>query len=637
MTIINRLYPVLLFLYFNLLAAGTLAADKKSPAAMRRVDSLNELAFRQKRTDVPNALNNLALAQNLATSVGYQRGLGTSFLYEAGIFYQNGYDKKALSTYYKALQLFKTLNDTFNIAFASQQIALSLQQDGDFQEAGKLYNESLRVYTLMNKKADIVNVKNALAVLYISMKRYNQAQSELRQALSIAKSISYAYGEKKAYYNLGLLDQQLGRMDAAAINFRTALAKDEAEHDRYGMALSQLKLAELLARSNQNDSAVQMVVSAYGNASSVSAYNLLKDAASQMISLYRSRDDIRQAAQWQDSLVKILQTQINNEKVYAQNFIDVIKNQDIQKINAEKVQQEQLLVITIGTFILIIVAVLAVLALVNYQRQRFFGRELKQKTEIIEKNAASLDRLNKEISNQNLLLEEDNKTKNKLLSIISHDLRTPLVNTKGILNLVNQGMVPKDESDKLLLQLETQYIGTTSLLDNLLFWIKGQMNGQQNDKARVNLYLLIRALEDEQRLPLQKKGITLHNNIDKSITIFVEKEMMRIVCRNLISNSIKFTNEGGSIELNSRADDAFLYLTVKDSGIGMSKETIEKINAKVYYNTMGTAYEKGSGFGLMLCRDLIHKHGGELLVESEPGHGTSFTVKLPLEEVPVPA
>lgn len=604
---------------------------------MRRVDSLNELAFRQKRTDVPNALNNLALAQNLATSVGYQRGLGTSFLYEAGIFYQNGYDKKALSTYYKALQLFKTLNDTFNIAFASQQIALSLQQDGDYAEAGKLYNESLRVYTLMDKKSDIVNVKNALAVLYISMKKYSQAQSELRQALSTAKSISYAYGEKKAYYNLGLLDQQLGRMESAAINYRTALAMDETEHDKYGMALSQLKLAELLVRSNQNDSAVQMVGSAYRNASGVSAYNLLKDAASQMISLYRSRDDIRQAAQWQDSLVKILQTQINNEKVYAQNFIDVIKNQDIQKINAEKVQQEQLLVITIGTFILIIVAVLAVLALVNYQRQRFFGRELKQKTEIIEKNAASLDRLNKEISNQNLLLEEDNKTKNKLLSIISHDLRTPLVNTKGILNLVNQGMVPKDESDKLLLQLETQYIGTTSLLDNLLFWIKGQMNGQQNDKARVNLYLLIRALEDEQRLPLQKKDIALHNNIDKSITIFVEKEMMRIVCRNLISNSIKFTNEGGSIELNSRADDEFLYLTVKDSGIGMSKETIEKINAKVYYNTMGTAYEKGSGFGLMLCRDLIHKHGGELLVESEPGNGTAFTVKLPLEEVPVQA
>ncbi|MBV9989148.1 MAG: HAMP domain-containing histidine kinase, partial [Chitinophagaceae bacterium] len=444
------------------------------------------------------------------------------------------------------------------------------------------------------------------------------------------------YGEKKVYYNFGLLEKELGNPAAAEMNFRIALNKDRQAQDRYGMALSQLQLAALFASQRKADSAVRLAMDTYGNASIVSAYSLLKDAATQVITVYRRQGDARLAAQWQDSLVKILETQIDNEKVYALNFIDVIKSQDIQKINAEKevsssrrVQQEQLLVITVGTFILIIVAVLAVLALVNYQRQRFFGKELKQKTEIIEKNAASLDLLNKEISNQNLMLEEDNKTKNKLLSIISHDLRTPLVNTKGILNLVNQGMVPRDEADQLLLQLETQYIGTTSLLDNLLFWIKGQMNGQQNEKVNVNLYLLIKALEDEQRLPLQKKNIHLYNNIDKSINITAEKEMMRIVCRNLISNAIKFTNENGYIELNSRTEKDVLYLTVKDSGIGMTAEAIEKVNAKIYYNTTGTSLEKGSGFGLMLCRDLIHKHGGELLVASEPGKGSEFTVRMP--------
>jgi signal transduction histidine kinase len=269
------------------------------------------------------------------------------------------------------------------------------------------------------------------------------------------------------------------------------------------------------------------------------------------------------------------------------------------------------------------------LALVNYQRQRFFGKELKQKNEIIEKNAASLDQLNKEISNQNLLLEEDNRTKNKLLSIISHDLRTPLVNTKGVLNLVNQGMVPPEEADRLLQLLETQYLGTTSLLDNMLFWIKGQMNGKEDEKVKVGLFQLVKSLEDEQRLPLTKKKIQLVNNVDKYVSVMIEKEMIRIVCRNLISNAIKFTHENSSIELYSRIEGGDLYLTVKDSGIGMSEEAIEKVNAKQYYNTTGTSYEKGSGFGLMLCRDLIMKSGGELLIESEPGKGSLFTVKMP--------
>jgi signal transduction histidine kinase len=601
------------------------------------VDSLNALAFTQKRFDVAKALNNLFNAENLATTANYQKGLATSYLYEAGIFHQNGYDTRALSTYYKSLQLFKALKDTFNIAFTSQQIALALQAEGKSGEAIQMYNESLRVYTVLNKQEDIANVKNSIGLANLDMQKFEEGEKNFEEALAICTRIKYMYGEKKAYYNLGLLEESRNNFGAAENYYQQSLSKDRMMNDRYGAALNLLQLSSIHLKQNNQDAAIDRAKEAYQTASAVSAYNLLKDAASTMIDVYRKKGDIQKAAQWQDSLVKILKTQVENEKEYALNFIDVIKNQDIQKINVEKevssarrVQKEQLLIITVGTFILIIVAVLGVLALVNYQRQRFFGKELKQKNAIIEKNSASLDQLNKEISNQNLLLEEDNKTKSKLLSIISHDLRTPLVNTKGILNLVNQGMLPPVEADQLLQQLETQYLGTTSLLDNLLFWIKGQMNGMGDDKVKVGLYQLMKSLEEEHRLPMVQKKIHLNNNIDKAISIVVEKEMIRIVCRNLISNAIKFTNENGLIELDSRiGEDNTLFLTVKDTGIGMTKEAIEKVNAKVYYNTTGTSYEKGSGFGLMLCRDLITKHGGELIVESEPGKGSSFTIRMP--------
>jgi signal transduction histidine kinase len=619
----TRLYSAwLLIICITLAVYPARAADTPLTASVKAVDSLNELAFNQKRFDVPKALNNLSVAQNLATSISYTRGLGISYMYEAGIFYQNGYDKKALSTYSRALQIFQNIGDTFHIAFVSQQIALSLQADGRYDESQRLYNDALRVYTSMGKKEDIINVKNHLGLLQLETKNLAAAENNFREALSQATATGYRYGEKKAYHNLGLLEKQRGNPDKAEISFRTSLQMDEQANDRYGVALNLLELSYIHTSEKLPDSAIEMAMEAYRNAYRIPAYNLLKQAATQIIDTYRSLGDISKAAQWQDSLLRIYQTQIEKERMYALNFIDVIKNQDLQKINAEKeatsarrVQQEQLLVITVGTFILIIVAVLAVLALVNYQRQRFFGRELKQKNEIIEKNAA--------------LLEEDNKTKNKLLSIISHDLRTPLVNTKGILNLVNQGMVPREEAAQLLQQLETQYIGTTSLLDNLLFWIKGQMNGQENEKVKLNLCLLIKALEDEQRLPLEKKQIELRNLVDKGINMVAEKEMIRIVCRNLISNAIKFTNPGGYIEIRSRIDGDKLYISISDSGIGMSPETIRKVNAKIYYNTKGTSYEKGSGFGLMLCRDLVTKHGGELLVESEPGKGSEFTIVLP--------
>lgn len=641
MTRTNRLYPYLLLIICVIpLPARVNATDPVTNDDIRKVDSLNRLAFQQKRTDVARALNNLFMAENLASASKYQKGLATAYLYQAGIFHQSGYDKRALSTYYKSLQLFKSIKDTFNIAFASQQIAASLQADGNTDEAIQMYNESLSVYTALNRKEDIINIKNNLGLIELNQEHFSKAELHFKEALASSIAIKYVYGEKKALYNLGLLEEKSRNFKTAETYYLQSLSKDEMLKDRYGAALNGLQLASLNLKQNMPDAAIAMVKIAYQNAYAVSAYNLMKDAANKMIEVYRQKADIPKASQWQDSLVKILQLQNENEKVYALNFIDVIKSQDIQKINAEnevvnarRVQREQLLIITVGTFILIIVAVLAVLALVNYQRQRFFGKELKQKNEIIEKNSASLDRLNKEISNQNLLLEEDNKTKNKLLSIISHDLRTPLVNTKGVLNLVNQGMVPPEESERLLQLLETQYIGTTSLLDNLLFWIKGQMNGMGDDKVKVGLYQLMKSLEDEQRLPLLKKKIELRNNIDKGIVIVVEKEMIRIVCRNLISNAIKFTNENGYIELSSRIAGNVLYLTVTDCGIGMTKEAIEKVNAKQYYNTTGTSYEKGSGFGLMLCRDLISKNGGELIIESEPGKGSAFTVTIPYEQV----
>lgn len=636
----NILLYLLLLAVFTGSTTGELkAADNKILAADRKkVDSLNQLAFDQKRFDVAKALNNLFNAENLAIAGNYQKGLATTFFYEAGIYHQNGYDKKALATYYKSKLIFQSLKDTLNMAVVNKEIATSLYASGKSAEAIQLYNESLTVFTLLKDERQIANIKNSLGLVQLDQRNYDMAEASFREALNLSIRIRHQYGEKKAYYNLGLLEEKRKNFAKAEEYYLKSLAIDKLMNDKFGAALNQLQLASIHQQQGRSDASITDAKEAYGSAYVVSAYNLMKDASARVIDVYRQKNDILRASEWQDSLVNVLNMQIANEKEYALNFIEVIKNQNAKNTNAEKdlekqkqVQKEQLLIITVGTFILIIVAVLAVLALVNYQRQRFFGKELKQKNEIIEKNSASLDQLNKEISHQNLLLEEDNKTKNKLLSIISHDLRTPLVNTKGVLNLVNQGMVPPEEADRLLQLLETQYLGTTSLLDNLLFWIKGQMDGKEDDKVKVGLHQLIKVLEEEHRMPLMKKKITLRNLVDRDLAIITEKEMMRIVCRNLISNAIKFTNENGTIDITSRLDDDHcLYLAVKDNGIGMTKEAIEKVNAKQYYNTTGTSYEKGSGFGLMLCRDLISKAGGELIVESEPGKGSTFTIRMPL-------
>jgi signal transduction histidine kinase len=632
------LYFYLLLLCSCVHSGELVAADKRSAKAdIKSVDSLTQLAYSQRGNNVAKALSDLFIAENLANIADYKHGLAVTYLYEGTIFRQSGYEKRALSVFYKSQNIFSNLNDTFNIALVDQEIAGCLLADMKTDEALQLYNQSLGVYQLLGKKKEIANIKNHIGIVFLKQKEPEKAEKLFWESLSISMDISHTEGIEKAYHNLGLLEESRGHYLLADKYYRQSLARDSLLQYVYGTALNQIQLASLSLKQNKPDAAIQLALLAFRNAGSISAINLQKDAARQEVDAYRKKNDFIHATKWQDTLVKIIQNQYDSEKEASLNFIDLIKSQYAKNTNTEKeverqkqVQKEQLLIITVGTFILIIVAVLAVLALVNYQRQRFFGKELKQKNEIIETNAESLDRLNKEISHQNILLEEDNKTKNKLLSIISHDLRTPLVNTKGVLNLVNQGMVPPEEADRLLQLLETQYLGTTSLLDNLLFWIKGQLQGKDDIKVKVGIYHLMKSLEEEQRIPLIKKKIQIKNHIDKTLSIVIEKEMIRIVCRNLISNAIKFSHENGIIELFSRIENGdTLYLTIKDYGLGMSEETIEKVNAKQYYNTSGTAFEKGSGFGLMLCRDLLGKNNGELIIESSPGKGSSFTIRLP--------
>ncbi|BAV09071.1 Signal transduction histidine kinase [Filimonas lacunae] len=294
---------------------------------------------------------------------------------------------------------------------------------------------------------------------------------------------------------------------------------------------------------------------------------------------------------------------------------------------AERILQNQKALLVLAGVLFILLIVMAIPFYLNYKKVHMFSDALKQKNSIIQKNAASLDQLNRAISRQNQKLEEDNKLKDKLLSVISHDLRHPLVNTKSILDLINLKLVSPEETEELLEQLENQYVRSLSLLDNLLFWIRGQMKGLKIERSDINMFRIITSLIEEQRVSLQAKQIQVFNKIDNQLIWRAEKEMLKIIFRNLITNAIKFTPSGGEITISSVIDEQYAYILLKDTGIGMTPEILNKINSRQYISSKGTSNEKGSGFGLMLVKDLIHKNEAELLIDSEPGRGTTMAVK----------
>ncbi len=234
------------------------------------------------------------------------------------------------------------------------------------------------------------------------------------------------------------------------------------------------------------------------------------------------------------------------------------------------------------------------------------------------------------INEQNHVLEANNLVKDKLFSVISHDLRSPITQVIGLLDLLDAGEMTLKEMAELTPAVKSSIANTLQLLDNLLVWSKDQLQGFQLNREAFNLYQLttenIAALSNI----IQQKQLVVDNDILPDVVINADREMIQIVLRNLISNAIKFTNPRGSIRMTSRVEDDYTIICVADTGIGIKEPDQDKIFSFTSHTTLGTANEKGTGIGLKICKDFIELNNGRIWVESKEGVGSKFCIAIPL-------
>ncbi len=227
-------------------------------------------------------------------------------------------------------------------------------------------------------------------------------------------------------------------------------------------------------------------------------------------------------------------------------------------------------------------------------------------------------------------LTATNKTKDKLFSIIAHDLRGPIGTWKTMIEFItsNPEEFKQDELINFIETLKESSEKTYDLLDNLLNWAKAQQNIIEYNPAVFNIADLIRQVTENIGIIAGSKNITINENIFDA-EILADENMMRIVLRNILNNAIKFTPEGGKIFINLEQTDKETIIKIKDTGIGITQENIKKIlDEQTYFTTYGTNREKGSGLGLKICMDFVKRNNGEIKIKSEPGKGSEFSIIL---------
>ncbi|MGB0522481.1 MAG: ATP-binding protein [Flammeovirgaceae bacterium] len=259
--------------------------------------------------------------------------------------------------------------------------------------------------------------------------------------------------------------------------------------------------------------------------------------------------------------------------------------------------------------------------------------KVEERTKQIQEQTQALQLKNEKLQEQKEQLKELNQVKDKLFSIISHDLKGPLNSLKAVLGLVSKGGVSVDEMKMLTASLNERVNHTVHLLENLLNWAKTQMRGKHINPQYISMYEVSESTVQLLRQIATDKGIQLKNEISPAHPrVFADEDMMKLVVRNLISNSIKFTPEGGRITVLAEPMEQYLKVTVSDTGKGIKKENQAKLfDIRTNFTVKGTAQETGTGLGLGLCKDCVDKNGGSIWVESEEGQGSLFHFTIPLK------
>lgn len=537
------------------------------------------------------------------------------------------YDK-ALEYYMKSLSLQREIKNDYGIAISLTNIGLVYNETRQHEEAIQYYKESLPhaidskdtnvvgyVYQGLGYAFEDIDVDSSIYYFKLSMAKYESASYPPGIILAL-RGIGDFYFKLKDYEVSG---RNFAEMYRLAVREKIQLREAEALKGLGEVHLAQNNVTR--AKTDLEES--QLIGGRLGNKV------LLRDVSGLMSEVYEKLGDKDSALitlrVHQKYAEEIQGEEMSRRLIGLKNKFQFEKFElDLQKQMYEN-RTQRITIIATAIMLILVIFILLLLYRVN-KRIKNTNRLLNEQNELIEGQSKELGIINRQ-------LVESNDAKDKLFSIISHDLRSPFQGLLGITSILKEDFyeLTNDEKLHLISGLEETSRKTFDLLENLLNLSASRMGKLVFDPVETDASAIVNktiALLSEQAAG---KNISLKSNICVRKIVFADENMLEIVFRNLMSNAIKYTYEEGDILVDSYDSDGFVCFSIKDNGIGMDEETKTNVfNINAVRSQKGTKGEKGTGLGIGLCKEFVEKHNGFIEVESESGVGTTFRIKLPI-------
>jgi|GEM_PF-547843 len=569
------------------------------------------------------------------------------------------YNVRELTEYsQKALFLAKKLHYKRGEALAYKNLAAAYMLiHGDIR-ALKYQTSALRIFTNLQDTVNIANVTNGIGCFYATVKDFRQALPYFFKAaklmtnrndklrLTIMSNIGSCYEDLRQYHKAKLYYDQI-----------KILASGSKDYDRALISLYQSASLHLLAHEDDialkygNEALMFMVQHKVSPRSEQTIYQLMGDIRYQLKQYAQSREFYEK--------VKALATQMNSRENMAAVYYKFHQLDSISGNHAEALRNFKRYQVIKDSVINRNKNEIIALYKVKFEveqkeaRNRQLVMENKAEGRIIfyqsiilgvvmlsliiigfaffrlKKLIFTLKDLNHKIATQNAELEELNGIKNKIFSVIAHDLRSPFTQLIGVLKLVDSEAIEANEIVDYIPFLNKSVHQTLNMTDNLLVWSKSQMDGFQVHPVTIDLPQMIEDTVEKLQPQIDAKKLVVDTAQLRASFAWADQEMIRIVLRNLISNAIKFTDANGKIEIESFSENASVVIAIRDTGVGIPSEQLDKLFSFDVKSTQGTANEAGTGLGLKICFDLLELNSGNIWVESIAGEGSIFYLSIP--------
>ncbi len=544
--------------------------------------------------------------------------------------------------YYKTIELAEKHNFQERLAYAYQSLGRANNEQSNRELAISYLKRSLTIFEKLQNQEGVSYCCMTLGKIYTDKKEFDTGQANYEKALAIRLQMDNIDGAAAVYSSLGEHYQLRGDY-AKAIDYLGKARENFAKFNNTRGTIAVLnRLSRIYMNQQELDKALAYALEGLKLARQASILEDFKKLYQNISDIYAAKQDYINAYKYQSMLNQYKDSIFNYEKEKKAQEIEVKyleqkREQEIEGLKNENKNQKNL------TYLSSVIAVLMVLvgiAFIFNIRQKHKANQLLllQQKEIQVKND-DLAQLNEEITLQNgeikLQKEEQEKInifKDKLFSIISHDLRNPLASLKGALFLFKSDMLTPEEKSDLVEKLARDLNSSSNLLDNLLNWTKTQMQGLKIDARPLNLSELIEENFNLLKPQAEKKQIQLSCHIPSDIIVFADLEMVKTVIRNLLHNAIKYTPPLGLVRVNAFLTGDYVITAIQDSGKGISKDEQKKLFSNDHFSKSGTENEKGSGLGLLLAKDFVEKNGGSIWVESVVNEGSTFSFTLPLSK-----